>query len=47
MGLSGLASGIDTSAVVDALMNVAKQPQTALTHKKAQASARATALGAI
>jgi flagellar hook-associated protein 2 len=28
-------------------MNVARQPQTALTHKKAQASARATALGAI
>jgi flagellar hook-associated protein 2 len=47
LGLSGLASGIDTSSVVDALMNVARQPQTALTHKKAQASARATALGAI
>ncbi len=47
LGLSGLASGIDTSAVVDALMNVAKQPQLALTHKKAQASARSTALGAI
>jgi flagellar hook-associated protein 2 len=47
LGLSGLASGIDTSAVVDALMNVAKQPQTALSHKKDQASARSTALGAI
>jgi flagellar hook-associated protein 2 len=47
LGLSGLASGIDTSSVVDALMNVARQPQTALTHKKAQASARSTALGAI
>lgn len=47
LGLSGLASGIDTSAVVDALMNVAKQPQLALTHKQAQASARSTALGAI
>jgi flagellar hook-associated protein 2 len=47
LGLSGLASGIDTSAVVDALMNIARQPQTALTHKKAQAQARATALGAI
>lgn len=47
LGLSGLASGIDTSSVVDALMAVAKQPQTALQHKKDQASARATALGAI
>lgn len=47
LGLSGLASGINTSSVVDALMNVARQPQTALTHKKAQASARSTALGAI
>ena len=45
LGLSGLASGIDTSAVVDALMNVAKQPQLALTHKKAQASARSTSSG--
>jgi flagellar hook-associated protein 2 len=47
LGLSGLASGIDTSAVVDALMNVARQPQTALQHKKDQANARSTALGAI
>lgn len=47
LGLSGLASGIDTTSVVDALMNVARQPQTALTHKKAQAGARSTALGAI
>jgi flagellar hook-associated protein 2 len=47
LGLSGLASGIDTSSVVDALMAVAKQPQTALSHKKDQASARSTALAAI
>jgi flagellar hook-associated protein 2 len=47
LGLSGLASGIDTSSVVDALMAVARQPQTALSHKKAEASARSTALGAI
>jgi flagellar hook-associated protein 2 len=47
LGLSGLASGIDTSSVVDALMAVARQPQDALNHKKAQASARSTALGAI
>lgn len=47
LGLSGLASGIDTSSVVDALMNVARQPQDALNHKKAQASARSVALGAI
>jgi flagellar hook-associated protein 2 len=47
MGLSGLASGIDTSSVVAALMAVAKQPQDALNHKKDQASARSTALGAI
>jgi flagellar hook-associated protein 2 len=47
LGLSGLASGIDTTSVVSALMAIAKQPQTALQHKKDQASARATALGAI
>src|ERR1051325_10532383 len=47
LGLSGLASGIDTTSVVNALMAIAKQPQTALQHKKDQASARATALGAI
>jgi len=47
LGLSGLASGIDTSSVVDALMNVAKQPEIALQHKQAQAQARSTALGAI
>jgi flagellar hook-associated protein 2 len=47
LGLSGLASGIDTSSVVDALMAVARQPQDALNHKKAQAQARSTALGAI
>lgn len=47
LGLSGLASGIDTSSVVDALMNIAKQPQLALQHKQAQAQARSTALGAI
>jgi len=47
LGLSGLASGIDTSSVVSALMNIAKQPQLALQHKQAQAQARSTALGAI
>jgi flagellar hook-associated protein 2 len=47
LGLSGLASGIDTTSVVSALMAIAKQPQTALQHKKDQANARATALGAI
>jgi len=47
LGLSGLASGIDTSSVVDALMAVAKQPQQALQHKQAQAQARSTALGSI
>ncbi|HEX6458468.1 MAG TPA: flagellar filament capping protein FliD [Thermoleophilaceae bacterium] len=47
LGLSGLASGIDTSSVVDALMNIAKQPQLALQHKKDQANARSVALGAI
>jgi flagellar hook-associated protein 2 len=47
LGLSGLASGIDTSSVVDALMAIAKQPQQALQHKQAQAQARSTALGAI
>jgi flagellar hook-associated protein 2 len=47
LGLSGLASGIDTSSVVDALMNIAKQPQIALQHKQAQAQARSTALGSI
>ncbi len=47
LGLSGLASGIDTTSVVNALMAIARQPQTALQHKKDQANARATALGAI
>ncbi|HET8672037.1 MAG TPA: flagellar filament capping protein FliD [Thermoleophilaceae bacterium] len=47
LGLSGLASGIDTTSVVNALMAIAKQPQTALQHKKDQAGARSTALGAI
>jgi len=47
LGLSGLASGIDTSSVVDALMAIAKQPQQALQHKQAQAQARSTALGSI
>src|ERR1051325_10427648 len=47
LGLSGLASGIDTTSVVSALMAIARQPQTALQHKKDQANARATALGAI
>ncbi|HET8673489.1 MAG TPA: flagellar filament capping protein FliD [Thermoleophilaceae bacterium] len=47
LGLSGLASGIDTTSVVNALMAIAKQPQTALQHKKDQATARSTALGAI
>lgn len=47
LGLSGLASGIDTTSVVDALMAIAKQPQQALQHKQAQAQARSTALGAI
>jgi flagellar hook-associated protein 2 len=47
LGLSGLASGIDTSSVVAALMNIAKQPQLALQHKQAQAQARSTALGSI
>jgi flagellar hook-associated protein 2 len=47
LGLSGLASGIDTTSVVNALMAIAKQPQAALQHKRDQANARATALGAI
>jgi flagellar hook-associated protein 2 len=47
LGLSGLASGIDTTSVVNALMAIAKQPQTALQHKRDQANARATALGAV
>jgi flagellar hook-associated protein 2 len=47
LGLSGLASGIDTTSVVNALMAIARQPQDALNHKKDQANARATALGAI
>lgn len=34
--LGGLASGIDTTSLVDGLMNVARQPVTALTKKKAE-----------
>jgi flagellar hook-associated protein 2 len=45
--LSGLASGLDTASIIDALMNVERQPRVKLTQKQTQVQAREDALNTI
>src|SRR5215831_3752313 len=44
LAMTGLASGVDTSQIVNSLMAVASQPKTQITLKQAAAQARQTAL---
>jgi flagellar hook-associated protein 2 len=44
LGLSGLASGVDTSGIVDKLMEVERAKATPITYKKGKVTAQQTAL---
>ena len=44
MSLSGLASGLDTSTIVDQLMAIERQPETRVKMKQATENARQQAL---
>src|SRR5919108_1166825 len=44
ISLSGLASGLDTSSIVDALMQIERQPQVRLTTQKSQVAQRQSVL---
>ncbi len=47
LALTGLASGLDTSSIVSALMQVNSMPETALKNRQTQTQARQSALTAI